>query len=144
MDVRLDSSLGSWGRFGVNDRELAPGRLSYDPAKGLALELLGLESAPRLQRLLQGWGAPFVLGRLMDGTPVSVFDCVVQSMSFGAGAAGPVVLKPTKAVFGAHVDALEAVKLRYYAIELSSLQNWTGTSPARLAVRRKSRLDNAG
>jgi len=111
------------------------GRLYYDPATGIKLELVSTPT--RSNPLTQSEPDSITLfGRLVDGTPVTLADCFITSTSVGAGGVDlPTKLLVSRAVFGEHVTDIERLEVTKYAVELSSLANWTCASPLRIDVR---------
>ncbi len=135
MDARLDSSFESWGKFTetIGEEPGIPGRLSYDPLKGIRLELVEKPSCADPRTLFLMPCIPVLLGRLVDGTLVTLLECITTKTSFGAGGVGlPTALIVNRALFGSHIDNVESLKVESYTVELSSLSNWMCVSPATL------------
>lgn len=135
MDARLDSAFESWGRFSetMTVPPVVPGRLSYDPHDGIALELVGPPPGSGVQALVELSSLPTLYGRLVNGTPVTLVECRIANTQIGAGAVGlPTAIRANKLVVGAHVDDLEQLKIKSYTVEFSSLTNWTCASPVKL------------
>ncbi|MCH8806175.1 MAG: hypothetical protein IH986_08815, partial [Planctomycetes bacterium] len=132
MDARLDSPFESWGNFSetMTDPPVVPGRLTYDPRDGIALELVGPPPGSSLQALMELPCLPTLYGRLVNGTPVTLVDCTIANTQIGAGAVGlPTAIRPAKLLVGGHVDDLDQLNVKRYTVEFSSLANWTCASP---------------
>ncbi len=135
MHARLDTSLESWGGFSATpDGSLIYGRLSYTPDRGISVELAENPSGSlRLKEFAQGtFPSPAILyGQLVDGTRVTLSGCHVTAaaMQLGFGIGSPTTIFANQALFGAHVADLDQVRVKSYSVELSSLHNWTGSSP---------------
>ena len=74
MDARLDSALESWGNFTekMGEAPVIPGRLSYDPLKGVKLELVENRSGNATAAVVAMRPLPVIFGRLVDGTLVTL------------------------------------------------------------------------
>ena len=132
MDARLDSAFESWGHFSktMTAPPVVPGCLTYDPLKGINLELAGSLSEGDLQTLMALPRLPTLYGRLVDGELVTLDDCITTKTQMGAGvAAMTTALFAHRMLVGAHVDNLDQLDIKSYTIEFSSLANWTCPSP---------------
>ena len=133
MDVRLDTPFESWGGFStaIEDAPVIHGLLRYDPVEGILLTLV--ESPGGNPPILFGGqdSFPVLLGRLVDGTAVSLFTCLVTkaSIQLGVGIGAPTTLHVTRALVGCHVTQLDELEILEYATELSSLAAWTCAAP---------------
>ena len=133
MDVRLDTPFESWGGFStaIEDAPVIHGLLRYDPVEGILLTLV--ESPGGNPPILFGGqdSFPVLLGRLVDGTAVSLFTCLVTkaSIQLGVGIGAPTTLHVTRALVGCHVTQLDQLEILEYATELSSLAAWTCAAP---------------
>lgn len=137
MDARLDSAFESWGRFSetVTVPRVVPGRLSYDPLKGVNLELAGSLTGDDLHTLVEMPSPPTLYGQLVNGTLVTLVDCIITNLSMGAGAVAlPTALFANRMLVGAHVENLDQLNIKSYTVEFSSLANWTCASPAKLEM----------
>jgi len=137
MDVRLDSAFESWGNFSetMTDPPVVPGRLSYDPLDGIALDLVGLPPGSSIQALMDLPCPPTLYGRLVNGALVTLVDCKVAKTQIGLGAVGlPTAVRPTQLLVGRHVDDLNQLNVKSYTVELSSLASWTCASPNKLEM----------
>lgn len=138
MDARLDSALESWGGFSEkpHDSPIIHGRLSYEPVAGINLELV--ESPWGIEQLAQGPlpSPEMFYGQLVDGTRVTLAGCILTkgAMQIGIGIGSPTTIRANRALFGAHVDDLGALRIKNYAVELSSLSNWMWSSPVTLGA----------
>lgn len=135
MDTRLDGSFESWGQFArkLGEPGLA-GRLHYSPSEGLRVELVGnpLESHAKL---LENASVPVLLGQLVDGTQVTLVDLMTFRTSMGAGGVGlPTVFLADRAIFGGCFDDANAILLKTYTVEISSLSNWMSPRPVTLQM----------
>ncbi len=133
MDVRLDTALESWGTFGEDLESLrVPGRLVYNPSEGLALELVESRTGAAAATVMGLPCLPVIYGRLIDGTLVTLIDCITTKTSLGAGAVGlPTALIANRGIFGGHIADLDKLEVNSYTVELSSLSDWTCTRPAK-------------
>ena len=137
MDARLDSAFESWGRFSetMTVPPVVPGRLSYDPLKGVNLELAGSPTGEDLHTLVEMPSLPTLYGQLVNGTLVTLVDCIITKTQMGAGAVAlPTVLFANRLLVGAHVENLDQLNIKSYTVEFSSLANWTCASPAKLEL----------
>lgn len=95
MDARLDTGFEIWGGFseGADETGLIHGRLRYDPAKGIELELV--ENPRGAEAFRQAGGQSFekLYGWLVDGTLVTLEDCFITNTSFQIGGG---INSPTK------------------------------------------------
>jgi hypothetical protein len=138
MDARLDSALESWGGFSEksHDSPIIHGRLSYEPVAGINLELV--ESPWGIEQLAQGPppSPEMFFGQLVDGTRVTLAGCILTkgAMQIGISIGSPTTIRANRALFGAHVDDLGALRIKNYAVELSSLSNWMWPSPVTLGA----------
>lgn len=133
MEARLDTSFEKWGRFGqtLDGSSVLYGRLSYDPERGISLELLEVPSGS--DPFGQQRDSSMLFGCLLDGTPVTLVDCMFTKSSMGAGGMGlPTAFLVSRAVFGAHVPNVDELRVNSYTVELSSLTNWTCSTPSSL------------
>jgi hypothetical protein len=110
------------------------GRLLYTPASGIEVELV--ESPVGAGQLLQG-NVPEIgtlFGQLVDGTLVTLLDCHIgtAAVQIGVGIGSSTKIIANTAVFGRHVADLDQLPIKTMALELSSLSNWTGSTPMRL------------
>lgn len=132
MKARLDTSLESWGEFWDVTSKSGPirGRLSYDPVKGIELELVENPYSSDPSALNATEGAAVLHGRLVDGTLLTLAGCFIIKTSLGAGSVGlPTKLRVSRALFGGQFADIEQTHLSRYSVEFSSLANWTGSSP---------------
>lgn len=130
MDERLDTGFERWGMFGENVKSLPiPGRLVYNPSDGLLLERV--ESRTGAAAAIGLPSLPVVYGRLIDGTLVTLIDCITTKTSLGAGGVGRTVLIANRGIFGGHAADLDELAINSYTVELSSLSAWTGARPAK-------------
>jgi hypothetical protein len=76
---------------------------------------------------------PALYGRLVNGTLVTLVDCIITNLAMGAGAVGlPTALFANRMLVGARVENLDQLNIKSYMFELSSLANWTCASPVKL------------
>jgi hypothetical protein len=137
MNVNLDSAFESWGNFTEKAGEppSVPGRLSYDPRKGIELQLVESRSGSAAATLVGMPPVPRLIGRLVDGTLVTLQDCIIAKTSLGAGAIGlPTALIANRVLFGAHVADVDTLRVKKYTLELSSLSNWMCASPVTISA----------
>jgi hypothetical protein len=135
MDARLDSAFETWGKFTkkMDEAPAIPGRLSYDPFRGVALELVENREGSDVGEVLAMCPIPVLFGQLVDGTLVTLLDCIITKTSLGAGAVGlPTALIANRALLGANIADIDDLKLKSYTVEFSSLSNWMCVSPASL------------
>ncbi len=136
MKARLDTALETWGRFSENEEDspASPGRLCYDPANGIELELVDYPSAATLFAQGSASSPATLFGQLVDGTLVTLVDCFITNTSIGAGTGIglPTKLCVNRALFGRHVADLEQLGVKKYSVELSSLANWMCVSPLKM------------
>lgn len=135
MDARLDTAFESWGRFSetMTAPPVVPGRLSYDPLKGVNLELAGSPTGDDLHALVKMPYLPTLYGRLVNGTLLTLVDCIITNTQMGAGAVAlPTALFANRMLVGAHVENLDQLNIKSYTVEFSSLANWTCASPVKL------------
>lgn len=126
MEVRFEKPFDGWGRFwfpGDTDRP-ASGRLIYDPASGITIEITG-EPAP-LGFSVHARQHPAIYGRLMSGDLVTLTDAFMTSQRIGAGGTGPVTIRANKAVFGTHVPNLDQMSVKSCSLGLADLGEWLG------------------
>jgi len=129
MQARLDTALEIHGGFSETPNRSCAilGQLLYEPDKGVEL-ILGktpedmdpfASAAPPFQRTFYGW--------LSDGTLVTLYGCFITSSTIhiGPGLGSPTRLRVTRALFGRHVADPDALPVRQYRTELSSLAQWT-------------------
>lgn len=133
MDARLDTAIESWGVFGEKAESLGfPGRLVYKPSEGLALELVESRTGAAAAAVLALPSVPVIYGRLVDGTLITLIDCITTKTALGAGGVGlPTNLIANRGVFGGHVAGLDNLSLTSFTVELSSLSDWTCVRPAK-------------
>ena len=135
MEARLDSGFESWGHFGggMTDSQEVPGRLSYDPANGISLELVRSPTGTDLRAAMDLHCPPTLYGRLVNGTRVTLVDYRTTHAQFGAGGAGlPTIVIADRMLVGDHVENLDHLPVKSYTVEFSSLFNWTCAAPAKL------------
>jgi hypothetical protein len=131
MDARLDSAFESWGKFSatMTDGPSIPGRLSYDPRKGIELELVMAPTAVGLSALMAEPSLPTLYGQLLNGTLVTLVGCITTKTQTWLGSAESLTtLTANRMLVGAQVDDLDQLRVKSYTTELSSLANWTCAS----------------
>jgi len=133
MEARLDTGFESWGMFGENaDSLLIPGRLVYSPSNGLALELIENRTGAAAAAVVGLPSLSVIYGRLIDGTLITLIDCITTKTSLGAGGVGlPTALVADRGILGGHVADLDSLAVKSLTVELSSLSNWTCVRPAK-------------
>jgi hypothetical protein len=106
------------------------GKLSYDPAEGISLELIEDETAGK--RLTHDLQSMFDLyGQLVNGSLVTLEDCFITRSPLhglsrffreGTGLTSPTTIRVNQAILGKkHVVNLRQMPLRRYSLELSLL-----------------------
>lgn len=127
MDARLDTAFESWGTFGETTESIqVPGRLIYEPSKGLSLDLVESKSGAAAAAVTSLPSVAVIYGRLIDGTLVTLMDCFTTKTSMRAGGIGiQTALIANRGLFGAHVASFEQLAVVSYTVEISSLSNWT-------------------
>jgi hypothetical protein len=137
MDARLDTGFEIWGGFSEREDETGfiHGRLRYDPATGIELELV--ENPRGLKSLGQAGEDSFeaLYGQLVDGTLLTLKDCLITNTSFGGGLGSPTKIVINRALFGCHFPGnFDDLEVKEYSIELSSLSPWTCASLFKLTM----------
>ena len=127
MPARLDTKFESWGGFSkaLDDTRIIPGRFSYDPASGAQLEVT--EPMEQLRSNTFPAKAPppiTIYGQLVDGTFVTLENCVWKFGNFGAGMGSPTMYLVNEAFIGGHIISRQEFSVTRYSVELSSLLGW--------------------
>jgi hypothetical protein len=137
MELRLDTAFESWGEFAPPDQRETPirGVLRFKPGEGMTLTLSEYPG-DAFAALMGGTSAfPVVHGRLVDGTALTLFDSFVTGGSIYPGSrnGSPTTLHVNRALVGAHVADLGALRVNACEMELSSLAAWAGLQPPSLS-----------
>ena len=138
MDARLDTPFEIWGRFSekTDAAPLISGRLTYEPEKGIQLELV---EKPEETGMLNQVGAPdprTLYGELVDGTLVTLSGCYVTKSSFHipSRVASPTELRVLNAFLGRQFVDVDNLRVKEYSQEFSSLANWSGAKPLKWEI----------
>ena len=138
MDFRMDTAFESRGGFSENPdgSSMIHGKLTYAPEKGVELELV---ENPWEDALFGDGGRPVIdsmFGYLADGTPVTLLDCIITNgtLQLGVGIGAPSTIAANRVFFGQHIPDLDHLAIKKYSVEMSSLSNWTGSSPVTSSV----------
>jgi hypothetical protein len=135
MKPRIDTAFESWGGFSkpMQGAPIIRGKLKYNPETGIELELVENPQGPAAI-MASEMGPNTLFGQLLNGTLVTLSDCLVSNVSIGAGVGSPTTLHVGRALIGAHAPDLDELQLKAYAVELSSMSNWTMRAPVELKL----------
>ena len=121
---RLDQPFEEWGDFGrgLDSEDKFRGKLSYDPASGIDLEL-GSNPFPEGE-------TGTLYGELANACPVTLERCFMTESSGFAGSpwASPTKVCANRAVFGCHAENVDEIVVTRLCTRLSSLLSWSGLS----------------
>jgi hypothetical protein len=135
MEARLDTPFEHSGKFNrpPDGSPAIHGRLLYAPEKGVELELVENPEGPQPSSKAGVPPVETMFGHLVDGTPVTLSGCFVSKarLTLGNGIGSPTTLVVNRALFGRQVAALDRLPVKRYSMELSSLANWSCTSPVK-------------
>lgn len=128
VNLDLTKPLNGQGRFWIPDdtNKTSTGRLNYDPATGIEIEITSPLSADAHAGHVEAY--PIVHGQLINGDSVTLVDAFVTSRHFGSGGDGPTTMRVNRAIFGIYTHEADQMQAKSCSFSNIGLGQWLGVN----------------